>query len=126
VKLNVGELPQVRLAWPTSSAYEDISAFLGNIAVPTLILAADQDRLDPLEQHEREVLPRIPGAKIRVIHNSGHLIPIDQRGELDEFDSEFCVDTNLGNLFGIPFSAYLCCLSIQLVIFATVSPKNVR
>jgi 3-oxoadipate enol-lactonase len=73
-----------RLAWPTLSAYEDISGVVGNIAVPTLILAGDQDRQDPLEQHRREVLLRIPGAKIRVIHDSGHLIPIDQPFQLAE------------------------------------------
>jgi len=73
-----------RLAWPTLSAYEDISGVVGDIAVPTLILAGDQDRQDPLEQHRREVLPRIPGAKIRVIHDSGHLIPIDQPFQLAE------------------------------------------
>jgi 3-oxoadipate enol-lactonase len=76
--------PQAKLAWPTSSAYEDISGLVGNIAVPTLILAGDQDRQDPLEQHRREVLPRIPKARIVVIHDSGHLIPIDQPHQLAE------------------------------------------
>ena len=76
--------PEAKLAWPTSLAYEDISGEVGNIAVPTLILAGDQDRQDPLEQHRREVLPRIPGAKIEVIRDSGHLIPIDQPHQLAE------------------------------------------
>ena len=79
---NFAGAPQARLAWPTSSAYEDISAIVGNIAVPTLILAGDQDRVDPLEQQEREVFSRIPGAKIKVIRDCGHLIPVDQPGEL--------------------------------------------
>jgi pimeloyl-ACP methyl ester carboxylesterase len=73
-----------RLGWPTLSAYEDISGVVGNIAVSTLILAADQDRQDPLEQHRREVLPRIPGARFRVSRDSGHLIPIDQPFQLAE------------------------------------------
>jgi 3-oxoadipate enol-lactonase len=75
---------QAKLAWPTSSAYEDISGVVGRIAVPTLILAGDQDRQNPLEQHGREVLPRIQGASIKVIQNSGHLIPIDQPHQLAE------------------------------------------
>lgn len=75
---NFSGSPQAKLAWPTSSAYEDISAFVGNILVPTLILAGDQDRQDPVEQHEREVLPRIPAAKLKIIRDSGHLLPIDQ------------------------------------------------
>jgi 3-oxoadipate enol-lactonase len=75
---------QAKLTWPTSSAYEDISEVVGEIAVPTLILAGDQDRQDPLEQHQREVLPRIPGANIKVIRDSGHLMPIDQPHQLAE------------------------------------------
>jgi pimeloyl-ACP methyl ester carboxylesterase len=75
---------EAKLAWPTSLAYEDISGVVGEIAVPTLILAGDQDRQDPLEQHRREVLPRIPGANIEVISDSGHLIPIDQPQQLAE------------------------------------------
>jgi len=76
--------PEAKLAWPTSLAYEDISGEVGNIAVRTFILAGDQDRQDPLEQHRREVLPRIPGAKIEVIRDSGHVIPIDQPHQLAE------------------------------------------
>jgi pimeloyl-ACP methyl ester carboxylesterase len=37
-----------------------------------------------LEQHQREVLPRIPGANIKVIRDSGHLMPIDQPQQLAE------------------------------------------
>ena len=81
---NFAASPRAKLAWPTSSAYEDISGAVVNINVPTLIVAGDQDRQDPLEQHRREVLPRIPGASIEVIHNSGHLIPIDQPHQLAE------------------------------------------
>lgn len=75
---------EAKLAWPTSLAYEDISEVVGKIAVPTLIVAGDQDRQDPLEQHRREVVPRIPGATIEVISDSGHLIPIDQPHRLAE------------------------------------------
>jgi pimeloyl-ACP methyl ester carboxylesterase len=70
---------------------EDISGVVGHIAVPTLILAADQDRQDPLEQHEREVLPRIPGAKITVIRDSGHLLPIDQPIQLADAIRNFVI-----------------------------------
>jgi 3-oxoadipate enol-lactonase len=49
-----------------------------NIAVPTLLVAGEQDRQDPLEQHRSEVLPRIPQAKMVVIPECGHLVPIDR------------------------------------------------
>ena len=70
-----------KLAWPTSAAYEDISERIKDINVPTLILAGDQDRQDPLHQ-QLEVIPRIPGARLEVVRESGHLSPIDQPGQL--------------------------------------------
>jgi pimeloyl-ACP methyl ester carboxylesterase len=62
----------------------DISAEVGKIAVPTLVLAGDQDRQDPIEQHKREVLPRIQGAELKIITDCGHLMPIDQPAQLAE------------------------------------------
>jgi pimeloyl-ACP methyl ester carboxylesterase len=79
---NFAAAPAAKLAWPTLSAYEDISAEVSNIAVPTLIVAGDQDRQDPVEQHKREVLTRIPGAKMQIIQNCGHLIQVDQPEQL--------------------------------------------
>jgi len=76
-----GSLP-AKLAWPTSSACEDVSPYVNSIAVRTLVIAGEQDRQDPLEQYRREVLPHIPGAKLHVIAQSGHLVPIDEPGEL--------------------------------------------
>jgi pimeloyl-ACP methyl ester carboxylesterase len=73
-----------KLAWPTSAAFEDISAQVQNINVPTLILAGDQDRVDPLHQQQTEVLPRISRAQLEVVRDSGHLSPIDQPGQVAE------------------------------------------
>jgi 3-oxoadipate enol-lactonase len=39
---NLAFTPQAKLAWPTVIAYEDISADVGKIAVPTLVLPGDQ------------------------------------------------------------------------------------
>lgn len=78
VQDSLGGSPAAKQAWPTSTAYEDISDRVAEIDVPTLILAGDQDRQDPLHQQQSEVLPRIPGARLEVVHDSGHLSPIDQ------------------------------------------------
>ncbi len=75
---------RAKMAWPTTAAYEDICDKVGTIAVPTLILAGDHDRQDPLEQQRREVLARIPGSTLRVVENSGHLSPLEQPGQLAE------------------------------------------
>ncbi len=70
--------PEAKLAWPVSAILEDISVEVSKINVPTLVLAGEQDRLDSIEQHRREVLARISGARLEVIPDSGHLLPIDE------------------------------------------------
>jgi PAS domain-containing protein len=37
---------------------------------------------DPLHPQQTELLPRIPGARLEVVRESGHLSPIDQPGQL--------------------------------------------
>jgi len=66
-----------------------ISNEVSKIAVPTLILAGDHDRQDPLEQEHQEVLARIPGATLRVVEDSGHLSPLEQPKHLAEAISVF-------------------------------------
>ncbi len=50
---------------------------LGDIACPTLVIAAAQDRLRSLAEAE-ELRDGIPGAVLRVIENTGHMIPMEQ------------------------------------------------
>jgi 3-oxoadipate enol-lactonase len=91
---NFAAAPQAKLAWPISSAYEDISAQVKDISVPTLVVAGEQDRQDPVEQHRREVLSRIRGAKLLVIPECGHLVPIDQPAQLADAIRTFVIGAN--------------------------------
>jgi 3-oxoadipate enol-lactonase len=70
--------PEAKLAWPTSAMLEDISPEVSKITVPTLVLAGERDQLDSVEQHRREVIARISGARLEIIADSGHLLPIDE------------------------------------------------
>ena len=70
--------PEAKLAWPISAMLEDISREVSKITVPTLVLAGEHDRLDSVEQHRREVIARISGARLEIISDSGHLLPIDE------------------------------------------------
>jgi pimeloyl-ACP methyl ester carboxylesterase len=70
--------PGAKVAWPTQAITEDISAEVSKIAVPTLVLAGEHDRVDSVEQHRREILPGISGSRLEVIVGSGHLSPIDE------------------------------------------------
>lgn len=55
----------------------DARAWLGSIAVPTLVLVGRQDALTPLETHV-ELAERIPRAKLVVIESCGHLATMER------------------------------------------------
>lgn len=86
---SLGGSREAVLAWPTSSLLEDISAELPKIAMPTLILAGEEDRLDSIEQHRKEVLARIANSRLQIIFGSGHLVPIDEPEQLAEAIAQF-------------------------------------
>lgn len=46
------------------------------VMVPTLVLAASEDRLCPLDRHE-EIAAAIPGARLEVLDGVGHLSPLE-------------------------------------------------
>ncbi|KAK7192228.1 hypothetical protein DPSP01_010234 [Paraphaeosphaeria sporulosa] len=66
-----------REAWPAYAMGEDVSGEIGRIAVPVLVLAAEKDLVEPVERVRKEVCERIPGAKLQVLNESGHLSPVD-------------------------------------------------
>jgi pimeloyl-ACP methyl ester carboxylesterase len=47
------------------------------IHCPTLVIAAEQDRLRSLEE-AREINMEIPGSTLAVVPDSGHMIPLEQ------------------------------------------------
>lgn len=89
VEDSLGGSNEAKLAWPTAAILEDISSRVGNISVPTLILAGENDMVDSIEQHRGEVVPRIPNARLEVIRKSGHLSPIDEPEQLAVVIREF-------------------------------------
>jgi pimeloyl-ACP methyl ester carboxylesterase len=54
---------------------------LAAVAVPTLVLAAAEDRLCPLDRHQ-EIAARIPGAHLVVLPAVGHLSPLEALAEV--------------------------------------------
>ena len=55
----------------------DSRGSLTEIRCPTLILCGDQDTVTPRDRHE-EMAAAIPGARLEVIIESGHLSPLEQ------------------------------------------------
>lgn len=78
-----------RLGWPAFALLEDVSEGVSDINVPTLIIAAENDIVDPPERLEQEVRSKIPGARMVVIPGAGHLLmlqyPAKVAGYIDSF-----------------------------------------
>jgi len=55
----------------------DATACLKNIKCKTLLLAGRYDNLYPVQQHE-SMLREIPGARLVIIENAGHMAPLEK------------------------------------------------
>jgi pimeloyl-ACP methyl ester carboxylesterase len=70
--------------WPAATIVEDVSAGLGSIEVPVLVVAGEHDRVEPVDVMRSHVVDAIRGARLEVIAGSGHLIPLERPAELAE------------------------------------------
>ena len=68
---------EAQLAWPLGGITEDITAATKAIEVPVQVLAGRQDRVDPPESLEVNLLPFMPGARMTVLEETGHLSPLE-------------------------------------------------
>jgi pimeloyl-ACP methyl ester carboxylesterase len=79
-----------KAAWPSSTSAEDISAQVGNINVPTLVIAGELDRVDPPIRLKVELLPRIPQAIMHVLPGTGHLSMLESPDAVAFLIGTFC------------------------------------
>lgn len=66
-------------AW--QSALDRTDAPLEGISCPTLVVAANEDRLRSIDE-SRELADAIPGARLQILEGTGHLIPLEAAGAL--------------------------------------------
>lgn len=55
----------------------DVRERLGEITIPTLILAGTQDKMTPFDW-SKTLVDNIPNAKLEMIENGGHMFPLEQ------------------------------------------------
>ena len=60
----------------------DRTGDLGRIGVPTLVLAGADDQMIPIDE-SRSIAEGIPGARLIVIPDSGHMAPIENKAATD-------------------------------------------
>ncbi|NUQ43124.1 MAG: alpha/beta fold hydrolase [Calditrichaceae bacterium] len=66
-------------------------AHLQRLSIPTLIVHGDKDRLIPLRLAE-QAARQIPGARLHIFKNCGHLPPREKPGEFNEVLGQFLKD----------------------------------
>jgi 3-oxoadipate enol-lactonase len=82
-------MPMAPLNAATRALYDfNLSADLPKIAVPTLVIAGQEDVLTKPKGME-EIAALIPGATYRVIASTGHMIPVEQPEPLTALLSDF-------------------------------------
>ena len=64
-----------RLKCPAASAV--MWDVVTNVDVPVLVLAGDDDRVDPPATLAEHLLPRIPTATMELVTGTGHLAPLE-------------------------------------------------
>jgi pimeloyl-ACP methyl ester carboxylesterase len=62
-----------KAAWPLVMSQEDITAQVGAIDVPTIVIGGELDRVDSIAALQAEVMPRIPHAVLHRLPGTGHL-----------------------------------------------------
>ncbi|WP_239157112.1 alpha/beta fold hydrolase [Actinocatenispora thailandica] len=76
--------PAAKRAWPARTILEDVSTDLARIDVPVLVVAGEYDRVEPVELMRSHVTDLIPGARLDVIPDAGHLLPLERPDALAE------------------------------------------
>lgn len=71
-----------------ASQYKDLTKGLSQITAKTLLLVGKEDIATPVSDHEH-IAKHIPGAKLGVVDDSGHFIPIDKPEVLTKLWREF-------------------------------------
>lgn len=93
-----------KAAWPLATSQEDITAVVPKIDVPVIVISGEHDRVDPPEVLRRELLPRIPQARLVVLPGRGHLSPLEAPAEIANIIKAFVLAQTKGGFFALPES----------------------
>lgn len=78
-----------RTEWPLRGIAEDVSEATARIEVPTLVLAGAQDRVEPVDVLAANLLPHLASARLSVIPDRGHLLPLEAPDEVAQGIAQF-------------------------------------
>lgn len=78
-----------RLGWTDMALQQDVSAGLEHLSIPTLIIAGENDIVDPADRLEAEVLNLIPGSEMVIIDGVGHLSMLQKPDRVARLIADF-------------------------------------
>lgn len=82
VEDNLASSPSGWSWWLERGSREDISSEMPGIQVPTLVVASAEDPAISIHVLECEVMPRLPQARMTMVPEAGHLLPLEARDEV--------------------------------------------
>ncbi|MFI8231142.1 alpha/beta fold hydrolase [Streptomyces sp. NPDC085900] len=82
-----------RTEWPLRGIAEDITEHTRMVSVPALVVAGENDRVEPVDVLRDNLVPFLSQADFTVIPNTGHLIPLEAPGDLVDAITAFAPAT---------------------------------
>lgn len=78
-------------AWLETGSREDVSALIGNITIPVLVAAGKNDEAMTPELLEREIVRRVKNARLVVVAEAKHLLPLEAPETIADLIREHCL-----------------------------------
>jgi pimeloyl-ACP methyl ester carboxylesterase len=69
--------PEARASWPLCGIAQDITDDTRKLQVLTIVVGGENDQVEPVQVLRDNLLPYLPQAQFTVIHNTGHLMPLE-------------------------------------------------
>lgn len=82
-----------RTEWPLRGIAEDIREHTRMISVPSLVVAGENDRVEPVDVLVDNLLPYLSEGHLTVIPDTGHLIPLEAPADLVDAITAFAPAT---------------------------------
>lgn len=81
--------PAARKGWMEVGTREDYSKAIENVTVPVVVIAGEDDQVDPMEVVKAHIVPSFRGCEAHFLKSKGHLLPIEAPNELVSILGQF-------------------------------------
>lgn len=78
-----------RTEWPLRGIAQDITAHTRMVSVPALVIAGQNDQVEPVEVLRENLVPYLSRADFMVIPHTGHLVPLEAPADLADAITAF-------------------------------------